>query len=134
MFDRQLKDEMFVDVTLVCNASDAFVINQDQSNIRINGGQAQSLKAHKVILSACSPFFNFLLMENPCQHPIIILPSEITLDDLKYTLEFVYKGEVDVPKEKLNSVLRTACQLKIKGLSGEEFSQVIKISIIWQFD
>lgn len=51
---RHLKDEEdFVDVTLACDGC--------------------SFTAHKVVLSACSPYFRRLLKANPCQHPIVIL-------------------------------------------------------------
>ena len=51
VFDQLLQSESFVDVTLTTD-------------------EGQSLKCHKVMLSACSPYFQQLFMENPCQHPI----------------------------------------------------------------
>ncbi|KAG5893680.1 hypothetical protein JTB14_021976 [Gonioctena quinquepunctata] len=32
-----------------------------------------NIKAHKFILSACSPYFRTIFKENPCPHPIVIL-------------------------------------------------------------
>ncbi|KAG8233643.1 hypothetical protein J437_LFUL013604 [Ladona fulva] len=96
VFHQLLQDEAFVDVTLACNEA--------------------SLKAHKVVLSACSPFFQKLLLENPCKHPVIIMPQDVCYSDLKFIIEFVYKGEIDVSQAELQSLLKTADQLKIKGL------------------
>lgn len=75
-----------------------------------------SLKAHKVVLSACSSYFQKLLLENPCPHPTIIMPQDVGYDDLKFIIEFVYKGEIDVSQAELQSLLKTADQLQIKGL------------------
>ena len=33
----------------------------------------QILQGHKVILSACSPYFKKILRDNPCRHPVLIL-------------------------------------------------------------
>ena len=70
-----------------------------------------------------SPFFKTLLLDNPCRHPIVILPSGIDLRDLETIVEFVYGGEVEVPEARLDSVLRAAEQLQIEGMlqqpSGE---------------
>ncbi|XP_059491324.1 uncharacterized protein LOC132205941 [Neocloeon triangulifer] len=96
VFHQLLTDEAFVDVTLACNE--------------------ETLKAHKVVLSACSPYFQKLLLDNPCKHPVIILPQEVSFLDLQFIIDFVYRGEVDVSQEELQSLLRTAEQLKIKGL------------------
>jgi BTB/POZ domain len=70
----------------------------------------------QVVLSACSPYFQKLLLENPCKHPVIILPHEVSFLDLQFVIEFVYRGEVDVGQDELHSLLRTAEQLQIKGL------------------
>ncbi|XP_056649061.1 protein bric-a-brac 2-like isoform X1 [Diorhabda sublineata] len=96
VFHQLLQNEDFVDVTLACND--------------------RSLKAHKVVLSACSAYFQKLLLENPCKHPTIIMPQDVGYEDLKFIIEFVYKGEIDVSQPELQSLLRTADQLKIKGL------------------
>ncbi|KAK9882347.1 hypothetical protein WA026_020869 [Henosepilachna vigintioctopunctata] len=106
VFHQLLRNEDFVDVTLACNDL--------------------SLKAHKVVLSACSSYFQKLLLENPCTHPTIIMPPDVCYSDLKFIIDFVYKGEIDVSQEELQcvqratdptrSLLKTADQLKIKGL------------------
>uniref|UniRef100_A0A8D8XD73 Protein bric-a-brac 1 n=1 Tax=Cacopsylla melanoneura TaxID=428564 RepID=A0A8D8XD73_9HEMI len=96
VFHHLLRTEAFVDVTLACNE--------------------QSLKAHKVVLSACSSYFQKLLIENPCKHPTIIMPQDVCFTDLKFIIEFVYRGEIDVSQTELQSLLKTADQLKIKGL------------------
>ena len=65
-----------------------------------------------------------LFQGNPCQHPIIIL-RDIKYDDLQSLLQFMYNGEVNVAQEQLNSFLKTAESLKIRGLtdSTEESGQ-----------
>ena len=78
-------------------------------------GGAQ-LRAHKVVLAACSPYFQAVLQHNPCKHPIIILPRDVAFTDLRAIIEFVYRGEIDVAQEQINSLLQAADTLKIKGL------------------
>ncbi|KAB7503906.1 Protein bric-a-brac 2 [Armadillidium nasatum] len=97
VFDQLLQEEVFVDVTLSCD------------------GGAQ-LRAHKVVLAACSPYFQAVLQNNPCKHPIIILPRDVAFADLRAIIEFVYRGEIDVAQEQINSLLQAADTLKIKGL------------------
>ncbi|XP_062544953.1 sex determination protein fruitless isoform X2 [Armigeres subalbatus] len=96
VFHELLETQSFVDVTLAC--------------------EYNSLKAHKVVLSACSAYFQKILLDNPCKHPTIILPADICFSDLQFIIEFVYRGEIDVSEAELQSLLRTAEQLKIKGL------------------
>ena len=94
---RELReDKDFFDVTLACD--------DDQ------------IQAHKVILSACSPFFRTVLKRNPHSHPLLYLKG-VKHTDLMAVLNFMYHGEVNVAQEELNSFLATAEDLKVKGLS-----------------
>ena len=76
----------------------------------------KQLQAHKLILSACSPFFREIFKQNPHQPPLLYL-SRIGFDDLKACLNFMYHGEVNVAQDDLNTFLVVAEELKIKGLT-----------------
>jgi len=79
-----------------------------------------NLKAHKVVLSACSNYFRDLLRGiSSCQHPVIFL-RDIPVIDLSLVLEFVYVGEVSVSQVNLQSFLKTAGLLRIKGLAEDD--------------
>lgn len=102
VFEHLLSSEALVDVTLAC--------------------EGLSIKAHKMVLSACSPFFQSLFLENPCKHPIVIL-KDMRYTDLKAIIDFMYRGEVNVSQNQLSALLKTAETLKVKGLaevSGED--------------
>lgn len=96
VFDQLLQNESFVDVTLACDGN--------------------SIKAHKMVLSACSPYFQSLFFDNPCQHPIIIM-RDVKWPELKAAVEFMYKGEINVSQEQIGPLLRVAEMLKIRGLA-----------------
>ncbi|KAJ6635450.1 Protein tramtrack, beta isoform [Pseudolycoriella hygida] len=96
VFDQLLHAETFTDVTLAV--------------------EGQYLKAHKMVLSACSPYFQALFVNHPEKHPIVIL-KDITFADMKSLLDFMYRGEVSVDQERLTAFLRVAESLRIKGLT-----------------
>ncbi|EGI60546.1 Broad-complex core protein isoform 6 [Acromyrmex echinatior] len=77
----------------------------------------QCLTAHKVILSASSPFFKKVFQTNPCQHPVIIL-QDVHFSELEALLIFIYKGEVNIEQKNLPALLKAAETLQIRGLSG----------------
>ncbi|CAG9784149.1 unnamed protein product [Diatraea saccharalis] len=94
---RRLRDEEdFVDVTLACAGA--------------------TFTAHKVVLSACSPYFRKLLKANPCQHPIVIL-RDVHDKDMESLLRFMYQGEVHIGQEQLKEFLRAAQLLQVRGLT-----------------
>ena len=70
---RELKDdEDFFDVTLTCDSD-------------------KQVSAHKVILSACSPFFRQVLRRHKHQHPLLYLRG-VSFSDLESVLAFMYNG------------------------------------------
>merc|ERR1719220_247836 len=76
----------------------------------------EQIQAHKVILSACSPFFRNILRRNPHQHPLLYLKG-VKYKELLSVLNFMYQGEVNVAQEELNSFLAVAEDLRVKGLT-----------------
>lgn len=97
-FENLRDDEDFVDVTLACDG--------------------KSLKAHRVVLSACSPYFRELLKSTPCKHPVIVL-QDVAFTDLHALVEFIYHGEVNVHQRSLSSFLKTAEVLRVSGLTQQ---------------
>lgn len=96
VFDQLLHDESFVDVTLAV--------------------EGQLLRAHKMVLSACSPYFQALFTSHPDKHPIVIL-KDVPYADMRSLLDFMYRGEVSVDQDRLTAFLRVAECLRIKGLT-----------------
>ena len=96
-FQRLYREESMVDCTISCA-----------------GG---TLKAHKLILSAYSPYFSslFSTFTNPYQYPVVVI-KDMPFLDLKAIIEFMYKGEVTVPRNILPSVLDSAKTLSVTGL------------------
>ncbi|XP_043199695.1 protein bric-a-brac 1-like isoform X4 [Amphibalanus amphitrite] len=99
VFDHLRRDGELVDITLCC--------------------EGQRVKAHRMMLSACSPYFRELLKDNPCQQMVFFL-KDTSAEDLSAIIEFMYKGSVNVSQTQLASFIRTAEMLQIKGLSGDE--------------
>ncbi|XP_018335592.1 protein bric-a-brac 1-like isoform X4 [Agrilus planipennis] len=95
-FETLRDDEDFTDVTIAC--------------------EGQRLQAHKIVLSACSPFFKELFKSNPCPHPIIFM-RDVEAQHIVALMEFMYAGEVNVAQAQLSAFLKTAESLKIRGLT-----------------
>ncbi|XP_063859194.1 broad-complex core protein-like [Scylla paramamosain] len=93
VFEQLLQSESFVDVTLAV--------------------EGMTLKAHKVVLSACSPYFQAVLASHPDKHPIVIL-KDVRYTDMRDLLDFMYRGEVSVDQDNLSGFLRVAESLRIK--------------------
>ena len=94
------KDREFTDVTLACE-------------------DGHQVDAHKVILSASSPFFQNLLKRNKHAHPLIYMRG-MKSEDLLAIIDFLYYGEVDIYQENLDVFLNIAEELQLKGLNGTE--------------
>ena len=82
---RELREEKdFFDVTLACDDS--------------------QIQAHKVILSASSPFFRKILLRGYGKHPFIFLKG-VRFDFLKIIVDFIYKSEAFIALENFTNIL-----------------------------
>ncbi|XP_069969289.1 sex determination protein fruitless isoform X4 [Bactrocera oleae] len=91
-----LQREALCDVTLACDG--------------------ETVKAHQTILSACSPYFETIFLQNRHPHPIIYL-KDVRYSEMRSLLDFMYKGEVNVGQSSLPMFLKTAESLQVRGLT-----------------
>ncbi|XP_012549782.2 uncharacterized protein LOC101737369 isoform X1 [Bombyx mori] len=101
VFPRLLLTEQFADVTLAC--------------------ESRQLRCHKLVLSACSAYLERLLLQNPCDHPIVLM-RDMRFSEMQALVDFMYKGEVNVTQEELPSLLKSAEALQIRGLCSNDSS------------
>ena len=94
------KSSDFTDVTLLCD-------------------EDQQMEAHRIILTACSPFFSTVLKRAKQSHPIIYMRG-LQAKDLGAILDFIYHGEANIYQEDLDGFLSLAEELQLKGLSGQK--------------
>ena len=74
---QDLRKEMdFSDVTLVCE-------------------EDHQIEAHRIILTACSPFFKNILKKNKHSHPMIYMRG-MKAKDLVAIVDFIYHGEANI--------------------------------------
>ena len=101
-------DEKFLDVSLVTEDERLF-------------------KAHRIILSASSPFFsNILGQAVKHQDPFLFLKG-VKSHILEKILQFIYLGEINISPDDLESFLNTAEELKIDGVANRQESIVEEV-------
>lgn len=76
MFSQLLDRGCFCDVTLAC--------------------EGRTLKAHRVVLCACSTYFDSILTNGCSDKDPIVIMKDCKFDDIKCLIEFMYKGEINV--------------------------------------
>ena len=93
--------------------------NPDFSDVTLICEEDQQIEAHRVILSACSPFFDSVLRRNKHSHPLIYMRG-IKAKDMTAIVDFIYCGEANIHQEDLDGFLSLAEDLKLKGWTGTD--------------
>merc|ERR1712058_196741 len=88
------------DVTLVCNDKTKF-------------------KAHKFVLSACSPVFESIIEDLPHREDSFIYLRGVQSQELKSILQFMYLGQATFYQDRMNEFLDVAKILEIKEISND---------------
>ena len=89
------------------NFTDVTLISED----------GQQLQAHKVILSASSPFFMNIFKINKHPNPLLYLKG-FKAKQLDSIIDFMYHGVAEIHQEDLDGFLAVAEELQLKGLTG----------------
>ena len=84
VFSRLLGNEQFTDVLLAT--------------------ESKSIRCHKVVLSACSSYFEHLFLTFDEKNQIIIL-KDTSYDDILALVEFMYRGEINVGQVSYNKLI-----------------------------
>lgn len=101
LFESLYREHKLVDVTLACRDG--------------------HLRAHKLVLSACSPFFERIFQENPCDHPVVIVRG-VYYQEMQTLLDYIYKGRISIAANLVNDLVCVASDLEIKGF--ESFREI----------
>lgn len=96
VFVQLFQSEEFTDTTLFCE-----------------GGPP--IKCHKMVLAACSSYFQSVFAEVPGKHSAVVL-KDVGHAEMKAILDYMYKGEVNIAHDQLAALLKVAEMLKVKGL------------------
>ena len=103
-FGKLKNEQEFFDVTL---------ISEDQKQV----------SAHKLVLSACSPYFRTILTNNKHSHPLLCLEG-VTSQNLNFVLDYIYLGEVEIFQEQLDEFLKIAQKYQLEGLTTQEEEEI----------
>ncbi|ODM86782.1 Longitudinals lacking protein-like [Orchesella cincta] len=95
---RQLTEERFTDITLSCHG--------------------QIIKCHQMILSACSSYFNQIILDMATPNLVICL-DEIKFWQLEALVAYMYTGQITMGYGKLKQFINAVAKFKIRGLVKE---------------
>lgn len=118
------------------NISQTILVKRPQHNLRLGNSlmkllEAQiatdvslfcddgQISAHRLVLAANSSYFRnlFSRMNNAFHYPNIVL-REMSVNDLKTIIQFIYHGEVSVPQDRVTSLMKCADYLQIDGMAS----------------
>ncbi|CAF4940356.1 unnamed protein product [Pieris macdunnoughi] len=113
MFAQLLEKERFCDVTLYCSPNFATQLSKDmETSLR-----GVSLRAHRVVLAACSELLGTLLGAHEAQGEPVLVIDGAEPQHVRALLDYMYTGEMNVHHSQLAGLLKTAEELRIKGLT-----------------
>jgi len=101
MLYNMMNTKVLTDVTLVCD-------------------DHQEFRAHKVILSACSPVFSRIIEKLSNKDSVIYL-RRVYSQEMKAILDYIYLGQTLIDKAFIHQFLSTAENLEIKDLWDKKF-------------
>ena len=88
----------------------------DFTDVTLVTDDKKTIKAHRNILSACSPVFKKILqMDITNSHPVIYLRG-IQYQEIEPILQFIYLGEATLNEERMKEFLLVSQNLEIREL------------------
>ena len=89
--------------------------SEEFTDVTLSAGD-RIFRAHKLVLSICSPYFKALFRKLGPEKPVIFL-KDINPKHLELLLQYMYRGEIKVQETELVTVLNVAQSLEVRGLT-----------------
>ena len=89
---------------------------QDFVDVTLISEDTKQIKAHKVVLSACSPILKNILVRNPHQHPLVCLTG-MKYQELELLVNFMYRGEVEIYQNNLEIFIKNGQDIPSKRIT-----------------
>ncbi|KAL1494112.1 hypothetical protein ABEB36_009762 [Hypothenemus hampei] len=99
MLNNLLKDETLSDITIHCRDG--------------------SIRAHKVILAAGSPYFKKLFEQHAQHHQVVFVLHGVAVRQLQSLMELIYKGSTEIPVELSDKLCDIAEEFGMKDIIDE---------------
>ena len=95
------------------------MMNEEYSDVTLVTEDKKQIRAHKNILSACSPVFKDIMKLEQSNKPIIYLRG-INISEIESIMQFIYLGEATLYHDRMEEFLAVARSLEIKELCNAE--------------
>ena len=105
-----------------CNTFKSCYADQDFTDVTLATADDKQIKAHKVILGSCSPFFKNIFINNPHPNPLIYL-KDLKFTHVQSVLKFIYLGECEIERKHLQEFLAIGKEFQVEGLLQVEYDE-----------
>merc|ERR1719300_1559272 len=85
------------------------------ADVTLVSDELTKFKVHKFVLSACSPIFKEILLDNPHENPIIYL-NGVKEDEVQTMLQLIYYGQVNVYTKRLEILFKAIEKFQLTGI------------------
>ena len=104
-------------------------LQKDKYDLTLVCDDKVRVETHRGMLSSNSQYFMIVLEQYKQEHPVIRVAG-ITSVLLRDILDFIYKGIVFVPQERLENFIHLAKKLKLKDVVSEKYS--VELNSNWK--
>ena len=92
------------------------------SDLLLVGGEGEGVAVHRAVLAAASPLLRSLFLDTPTTDTFLCLVG-VGREELEALVMFVYWGEVEVARGRLEALLEVAEGLQVRGLCRQQRGQ-----------
>lgn len=93
-----------------------FFNKTDYCDLTLQFRDNSQLKVHRLVLSACTDYFNILETSTECQDDILMMPRDLQADVVVPIVNFMYTGTLEFEVRMYERLLKTARDMKMSVL------------------